>query len=254
MLPRAEEVIALKADELQGILFPVGGSRQIDALEAWQIATDGKSPQGYQNPGPSPSSVSIANGELNGFKLAVRSMLGRIELNISPLQSEDTAKPPLIENLRAGFDALLVPTFRLLDKTKVTRTALVCSLMEFLNSDAEVSAKLTEATGGTWFPNPPLDAVYQFNVRRTFRHAPHQMNRIVTWSAGFIQRINFSALSGNLVSAPSLEILPLMTFKVDVNSLTTVDVSDVAKGMLEELREEMFAIIENGIERFSNGQ
>src|SRR5205085_2551209 len=91
----------------------------------------------------------------------------------------------------AGASQILCDILRTaLSISRVARIAMVCNLGETHGSDESASQRLSELTGGIWFPTPPLDAIYQFNRRRPYKcEARHTMNRVVSWSAGSLQLV-----------------------------------------------------------------
>src|SRR4051794_40223680 len=101
----------------------------MDALEAWRIANDGRTPQGFQNPGTTPNSASVATGEIDGFQVAVRSQLGRLDITVSPPPAkEDAGQPPQIENFSSACGVLSDFASKIITKVRIVRIALISNM------------------------------------------------------------------------------------------------------------------------------
>ncbi len=229
-----------QADQIQAVLFPLPSAPQLDALEAWKTVVGGAQPSSYIKPDISPLSVSIAEGTHNGFRLVVQSQLGRLDFFL--LAAPDiinTSEPPRISNVEQGLVVLREIVMEALSNTRVTRFGLIANLSE-IHSDMNAVAERLTALSDAWFPRPALDCVRQLNVRREFVSPPHfEMNRVMTWQSG-----NYTLHVRDQLT----KLIPQLTFKIDINSVTTNDISKYASAMFAESCSELVVICDRGIE------
>lgn len=239
-----------KADLIQGVLFPVPTLPQIDALEAWQLAFEDQ-PEAFRRP-PNPLQLSQAEGTSAGVRMTISAQFGRLDVNATPLPpTAPTQEAVQIEDLSAAAEEVTRVLISLCHKVKIVRAALVGNLSQSLNTDAEVVARLVEETGGVWFPHPPLDSLYQLNVRRQY-NVPDKlgMNRVLTWSAGFRQIVTMPIDQASTVSQlPIIKSTPLISFKIDVNSATASDITEQRTLIFSENKEEFLILQAEGLRR-----
>jgi hypothetical protein len=235
-----------KADVVQGVLFTVPSERQIDALDAWQTAFKGESPEGFRRP-PNPILPSHAEGASAGVRITITSLLGRLDVVATPPAPTAVIKDrSQIEDLVGTTEEVTRILLALTDKVKIVRAGLVGNLSQSVGNEQAVAARLTEVTGA-WFPSPALDALYQVNVRRSYENlGRYEMNRVLTWSAGVYQ-----VLTGQIgISPPVLQqSTPIVSLRIDVNSAPADGISEYVKLIMADNRNELLLLCEQGMER-----
>lgn len=244
-----------KADSLQGVLFTMPGVPQLDAQQMWGIVTD-TLPENVQRPASTPNGLTIASGAYNGYNLRIQSQLGRIDWILNGRQSSSlNPEPPQIEDYDRGLGIVSDLMMRSLSRLQPIRVALVGELSKILPSDADVSAFLTEQTGGIWFPQPAQDCIYQVNARKHYAgDAEMLMNRIVTWSGSSYQLFTapFPApgIGPGMFSPagfPVVQEVLAATLKIDINSATSEDISANVSGIIAANQAEISAIAKQGL-------
>lgn len=228
--------MAWKADQLQGVIFPIPGSPQIDALGAWKIITSDAPFDSFNRAVNTPFAQSQAEGSFGDYQLTVAAQLGRVTLVLSGKQPEQPTptEPILVNDVDDAASVISRALRALLPSAPPVRISLVAMLNEIVSDHSVSARRLTELTGGVWFPDPAVDSIYQVNIRRVYSESSHIMNRVVTWGAATLQTM--SAIAGpqgfpNLVTGAET---PVVTLKLDINSATAVPLEDSATGMVED--------------------
>jgi hypothetical protein len=155
--------------------------------------------------------------------------------------------PPLIADLGAAIAVSDLLGRSLLTDTKVVRVATICGLIQIAESPEMATQLLSDATGGIRFPEAAIDGAYQFNLRRPYVADPDiQMNRILNWSTASIQLITAQGIIGGPALTAVQTSLPVVVWRIDVNSATAADISPLALEMLTEQGEEVRTLVNSG--------
>jgi hypothetical protein len=140
--------MAWKADLVQGVLFTLPSTPQIDALEAWRSAFGDRQPEAFNRP-PNPLQRSQAEGTFASLRLVIGAQLGRVDVSANPPQStEPMVEPPQIEDVPAAVEEVTRVLTFLCAKSRIVRVGLVGALSQSFKSNDEVVKRLAEETGG----------------------------------------------------------------------------------------------------------
>lgn len=241
-----------KADQIQGVVFPMPGSKQSSALELWGEMFPQMEPGSYQGAGQSPIAATQASGKIDDLQVSVGAQIGRIDISISPNPSDqDEHNPPQIADIASAMLQLQKHLTAVIGLCRVARVATVAQLSIHFNDAGTITSFINESAG-TNFPPESTDNIYQMNVRRAYNLSKNTlMNRVVTWNSGMKQIFNAQIdLSSNNFGMSSAVIIPVAALKLDINSATNKDITDIAPEMVAEHIREIEILLSNGVDLF----
>lgn len=237
-----------QADSIHGVLFPVPGQHQDDALKLWGSVFPNDSPDGFQRATSSPSLNSSASGEREGFNTTINAQVGRIDLILThPLpQVPVDPSPPRMGDI-AGATARITDLMkRIILNMKVGRVAIVLDLAKSITPGSE-SEVLLQSLPNFPFPDNVSDVNLQFNSRRSFETVPDLlMNRLCTLATGQVGFVINPQIQGSSV----MKMTPYVGLKIDVNSNGNFQFpAEVVGSIINELSAEVLAIAGEGVKR-----
>jgi len=247
--------MAWRTDSIQGVAFSQPTGALSDALSVWNLLFPDTTPDSFQKPPGQPAGPSTAGGPVAHGRLELTWQLGRIDFLLTRAPGPIEAGPPEIENVPGALLDVAAYINALSEPIAPFRIAIIGNLSQ-QSSEDKLASVLSREAGSAEFPGGATDCIYQFNVRRKFAADESiEMNRVCTWATGIQQLIAFSiGQNGDLATNPNgpltIQSIPTVNFKIDVNSATAPGVK-FDKGIpyyTEEMANELMNIVKHGRE------
>lgn len=209
-----------EADSVQAVILTQPGVHQDDALKLWSKIFPGDSPDGFQKATTSsPSLMSTASGERNGYAIALNAQVGRITVNVTPsqsiMQTVSPASPPRISDVVTVTHRVADYVRRLIIGENPNRIAIILDLATtYVQGDDR--AVFVEALPQIPVPENAQEPTFQINVRRNFTcYSTLRMNRICNWTTG---SVGFVQAFPGMQTPTNMMMTPFLGFKIDCNS------------------------------------